>query len=171
MRTARNLREQTRFEDYLRQSKANSPPRADLHRPPATLARRMAGFEKPSTPVLRPGWAPSSRDLDGPKADRLLWGAHCEKADADGAQLLRQPLGPKGDIECRAHCESPYAIVCLPEAGGAGGAPNQMSVERRLSAILAADVVGHRSSGGHRRGRHISQAEPIAPRDRQSPHC
>jgi transposase len=56
MRTARNLREQTRFEDYLRQSKANSPPCADSHRPPATLARRMAGFGKPSTPVLRPRW-------------------------------------------------------------------------------------------------------------------
>ena len=52
------------------------------------FADMVSAFENGRAGQDRPQWAPSSRDLGWPRAACLLWGAHCEKADVDGAQCF-----------------------------------------------------------------------------------
>ena len=52
----------------------------------------MSAFGKMSSDLGRPTWAQIGRDLSWPRAACLLWSAHCEKADADGAVIIRRAV-------------------------------------------------------------------------------
>jgi hypothetical protein len=81
----------------------------------SALSTDMGGFATVRSATARPKTGHSSFGSIWPRAAYLLWGAHCEKADADDAVIIRRAvlctLPPNRFYTTKTHCGHAYVLA------------------------------------------------------------